>query len=97
MLRELLDISIQGFKPFSLLGMLTLFPVAYFTYFLLLVVYRLYLHPLAHIPGPKFPAATYLAEYYYNDIKDGRLTEYLNKWHDKYGKKQCLWYYWKCR
>ncbi|KAK8137099.1 cytochrome P450 [Apiospora sp. TS-2023a] len=42
-------------------------------------------HPLSHIPGPRFAAATYLPEFYYDTIKYGRYTHQIKMMHQKYG------------
>ncbi|TLD33341.1 hypothetical protein PspLS_00708 [Pyricularia sp. CBS 133598] len=42
-------------------------------------------HPLAHIPGPKLAAATYLPEFYYDVIQFGRYTHQIRDMHRKYG------------
>ena len=49
------------------------------------VVYRLYLHPLSHFPGPKLAIATYWYEFYYDVIKGGRYTWKLKELHAQYG------------
>lgn len=49
------------------------------------VVYRLYLHPLSHFPGPKFAICTYWYEFYYDVIKRGKYTWKLKELHEKYG------------
>lgn len=49
------------------------------------VVYRLYLHPLSHFPGPKLAIATYWYEFYYDVIKRGRYTWKLKELHAQYG------------
>jgi hypothetical protein len=51
------------------------------------VLYNLYQHPLAHIPGPKLAAATYLYQTYYG-LAGGKSRYYLkiSELHKKYGK-----------
>lgn len=44
------------------------------------------LHPLSHIPGPKFAAATYWPEFYYDVVQFGRYTGQIRKWHEQYGR-----------
>lgn len=43
------------------------------------------LHPLSHIPGPKFNAMTYLPEFYHDTIRFGKYTAEIGKMHEKYG------------
>lgn len=50
-----------------------------------LVIYRLFLHPLSHIPGPKLAATTRWYEAYYDVIKGGRYTFQIEKMHKQYG------------
>ncbi|CAI6335332.1 unnamed protein product [Periconia digitata] len=54
-------------------------------YFWLLAFYRLFLHPLAHIPGPKLPIITLWYEFYYDVILGGKTLEKYPEWHKKYG------------
>jgi hypothetical protein len=51
-----------------------------------LVVYRLYLSPLAKFPGPKLAAATRWYEFYYEVVKRGKFQFHINDLHKKYGK-----------
>ena len=59
-------------------------------YFSSLVVYRLYLSPLAKFPGPKLAAATYLFEIYYDVVKRGKYTFKIRDLHAQYGKCLCF-------
>ena len=57
------------------------------SYLVVLAVWRLYLSPLAKIPGPKLAALTQWYETYLEIVKDGGvqfLFEY-RKWHEQYG------------
>lgn len=49
------------------------------------LVYRLYLHPLSHFPGPKLAISTYWYEFYYDVVKGGRYTWKLKELHKQYG------------
>lgn len=51
-----------------------------------LVVYRLYLSPIAKFPGPKLAAATYLFEGYYDVVKRGKYTFKIRDLHAEYGQ-----------
>ncbi|KAJ6090139.1 benzoate 4-monooxygenase cytochrome P450 [Penicillium sp. IBT 16267x] len=50
-----------------------------------LLAYRIYFHPLAHIPGPPLAKVTYLYEWYYDLYRRGQFTFQLRALHDKYG------------
>ncbi|KAI1095546.1 putative cytochrome P450 [Rostrohypoxylon terebratum] len=54
-------------------------------YFIILVLYRLFLHPLASFPGPKLAAATAWYEFYHDAIRRGKYTFEIQEMHDKYG------------
>ena len=54
-------------------------------YLLGLVVYRLYFHPLAAFPGPKYAAISRWHEFYYEVVKQGKFTFEVQKLHEKYG------------
>ncbi len=48
-------------------------------------IYRLYLHPLAPIPGPKLAALTYWYEIYFNIVKPGMFIWEIKRLHEIYG------------
>ena len=48
-------------------------------------IWRLYLSPLAKIPGPRSVALTYWVEFYYDVIKNGMYMWEVQKMHEKYG------------
>ena len=51
-----------------------------------LVIYRLYLNPLAEIPGPKLAAATGWYEFYYDCLLAGKYIFEIERMHDIYGE-----------
>lgn len=50
------------------------------------LLYRLYFHPLSHIPGPKPAALTFLYQSYFSLVNGSRFYAQINKLHDTYGK-----------
>ncbi|EWZ99978.1 hypothetical protein FOWG_00345 [Fusarium oxysporum f. sp. lycopersici MN25] len=54
-------------------------------YWLCLVFYRLFLHPLRNVPGPKVAAATSWYEFYQDVILDGHYIKDYPRLHEKYG------------
>ncbi|RYP76853.1 hypothetical protein DL769_003539 [Monosporascus sp. CRB-8-3] len=56
-----------------------------FVYGAFLVIYRLYLSPIAKFPGPKLAAATDWYEFYYHIVKDGKFGKEVQRMHEKYG------------
>lgn len=59
--------------------------VGLFTYNLGLVIYRLFVHPLAGFPGPKLCAASELHEFYCYIVKGGQWGNSIREMHEKYG------------
>lgn len=59
--------------------------VLWVTYLLGLVVYRLYFHPLAKFPGPKYAAISRWHEYYHEVVRKGQFTFAVQEMHKKYG------------
>lgn len=51
------------------------------------IIYRLYLHPLSHLPGPKLAASTHLYKTYYSYHSTSPLYVQIDKLHEKYGMK----------
>jgi hypothetical protein len=54
------------------------------------VFYDLRLHPLAHIPGPKLAAITYLYQTYYSLVGGSRFYIQVGKLHEQYGMSEPL-------
>lgn len=73
--------SLSGFTDYALA-----FTGSLFLYRFLLVIYRLYFHPLSHVPGPKLAAATWLYQTYHSFSGEGS-QYYLQivKLHEIYG------------
>ncbi|KAJ5716367.1 hypothetical protein N7493_008278 [Penicillium malachiteum] len=49
------------------------------------MIYRVYFHPLRHIPGPKLAAATSIYEFYFDVIKGGMFVWEIERLHKIYG------------
>jgi hypothetical protein len=62
--------------------------ILYAVYLVSRSVYRLFFHPLRHIPGPKLAAVTQWVEIYHQCFKGpgGQFFKELGKWHEKYGR-----------
>ena len=56
-----------------------------FLYAVCLVIYRLFLSPLAKFPGPKIAAATHYYEFYHNFWRQGQYIYRIEEMHKKYG------------
>ncbi len=52
---------------------------------ILLVVYRLYVSPLAKFPGSKLAVSTMWYEFYYQAVKGGQYPWVIQKMHEEYG------------
>ena len=50
------------------------------------LLYRVYFHPLAHIPGPKLAAGTFLYQTYFSLVNGSRFYAQIGKLHEAYGK-----------
>ena len=49
-------------------------------------IWRLYLSPIAHFPGPRFAALTFWNEFYYDVWLGGKYTWKIAEYHRRYGK-----------
>ncbi|PYI26859.1 cytochrome P450 [Aspergillus indologenus CBS 114.80] len=59
--------------------------VACVAYFGARTIYRLWFHPLSHIPGPALAAISHLPEFYHDVIKGGMYFQQVSKYHERYG------------
>jgi hypothetical protein len=51
-----------------------------------ILIYRLYFHPLSHIPGPRLAALTFLYQTYFSLVNGSRFYVQIGKLHKIYGK-----------
>lgn len=54
-------------------------------YYIYLVFYRWYLHPLSQFPGPRIATATFLYEFYWDYFRHGGYVYEIERMHKKYG------------
>ena len=54
------------------------------------ITYRLFLSPLANIPGPRLAALTSWYEIYYDIIKPGQYVWKIKELHESYGRPWVL-------
>jgi hypothetical protein len=69
----------------SLAAQLAMLATASILYTAVLVIYRLYFHPLSKFPGPKLAAATLWYEFYHDIVHDGQLFRAIEQMHKTYG------------
>lgn len=65
------------------LGLTVAILMLYTTY---VALWRLYLSPVAHIPGPPLAILTYWNEFYYDVVCGGRYVWKIAEYHEKYGQ-----------
>lgn len=82
-LTELLPEYLTSSSPTHLL--LIAVPPLLVLYTIYVVIYRLYLGPLASIPGPRLAALTQWYEFYYDIILPGQYTFKICELHKEYG------------
>ena len=49
------------------------------------IIYKIYLHPLSHIPGSKIATCSFLYEFYHDVLRGGMYMWEIEKMHQKYG------------
>jgi hypothetical protein len=73
-------------EQISILASTLYLGLLWFAYRLAIVLYNVSpFHPLARFPGPKFAAATYLYEAYYDWWLVGRYGKVIARMHERYG------------
>lgn len=79
---------LYGILDDSLARLSQWFAVVILAWYILTIIRRLYFHPLAQVPGPKFAAATLLYQTYYS-FAGGRSRFYqkIAELHQQYGKR----------
>jgi len=61
------------------------FVTVFISYWVYNAIYNLYFHPLAKFPGPRWAAASYLAEFYYDVLQGGQYFKKVIEMHEEYG------------
>ena len=60
--------------------------IAIFSYTVYGITWRLYLSPIAKIPGSKLAAATFWYEFYFDVVKGGQYVFEIERMHELHGK-----------
>src|SRR3954463_8131091 len=55
------------------------------SYWIVVVIRRLFFSPISHFPGPKLAAASLWYEFYYDVILGGQYVWKVRQMHEKYG------------
>lgn len=66
-------------------GLAAIFLLFALTYYVALIVYRLWFHPIANFPGPLLARTTFWYEFYYSYIRVGAYYLKVKEMHEKYG------------
>ena len=82
--------AFMGYLPERVLDFVMIILVLLVVIAAVLVLYRLYLSPLASIPGPKYAAATRWYEFYYDCVLPGMFFLEIERMHKSYGLPSLL-------
>lgn len=66
-------------------GIILNFTLLVVIYFIVLIIYRVFLSPLANVPGPKLAAATGWYESYYDCLRAGKYIFEIERMHKLFG------------
>ncbi|TGZ76362.1 cytochrome P450 [Ascodesmis nigricans] len=77
--------TLQHLLSLSWVELLIHLAILFTTYTLLEILYNLYLHPLRHVPGPRWAAASPAWAIYWTIYRPGQLSYELERAHLKYG------------
>lgn len=83
LVQSLAKITLQHFDWISLISTLALCTTVYVG---CLVIYRLYLTPVAAVPGPFWAKVSSWYEFYYDYLHVGKYYEKIHEMHEKYGR-----------
>jgi hypothetical protein len=61
-------------------------PIVFLASWVNTILYNLYRHPLAHVPGPKLAAATFLYQTYHCFVGGSRYYIKIAELHEQYGR-----------
>jgi hypothetical protein len=76
----------NNMRALSWFQITTMLAICAVTYLSSLIVYRLYLSPVAAFPGPFLARTTHWYEFYYTYIQTGMYYKKVAEFHAKYGK-----------
>ena len=62
---------------------------SFVVYYIGLIIYRLYFHPLAKFPGSRLAASSLWFEFYYDVVLRGKFIWKLQEMHERYGEYEC--------
>lgn len=62
---------------------------SFVVYYIGLIIYRLYFHPLAKFPGSRLAASSLWFEFYYDVVLRGKFIWKLKEMHERYGEYEC--------
>lgn len=58
---------------------------------MLIIIQRLFFHPLSSFPGPKIAGASTIYRMYYSIWKDGEMVAQIKRLHERYGIFRTGW------
>jgi hypothetical protein len=79
------DCKMALFSSMTWADLAVIFLLSALTYYVALIVYRLWFHPIADFPGPFLARTTFWYEFYYSYVRVGAYYLKVKEMHEKYG------------